>query len=90
LSLQGNAPNGQWFKANPNSIWAVTGGRASGHGADLGGPQPLPEAASLGDFVIPQRGIFAVGQALLEPFDEGRHKAVPSREAAMATRPSRR
>lgn len=89
LSLQGNAPNGQWFKANPKSIWAVIGGRALLHGADLGGPEPLPEAASLGDFVIPQRGIFAVGQALFEPFDEGRHMAVPSREAAMAARPSR-
>jgi hypothetical protein len=62
-------------------IWAVTDGRASVHGADLGGVGPLPEAASLGDFLIPRRGIFAVGQALFEPFAEGRHRAVPSREA---------
>ena len=89
LSLHGKAPNGQWFKANPKSIWTVMGGRALLHGADLGGPEPLPETASLGDFVIPQRGIFAVGQALFEPFAEGRHMAVPSREAAAASRPSR-
>jgi hypothetical protein len=89
LSLHGHAPNGQWFKANPKSIWTVMGGRALLHGADLGGPEPLPETASLGDFVIPQRGIFAVGQALFEPFAEGRHMAVPSREAAAASRASR-
>jgi hypothetical protein len=81
LSLHGNAPNGQWFKANPKSIWAVIGGRARLHGGELGGPEPLPEAASLGDFVIPQRGILAVGNALFEPFVEGRHLAVASREA---------
>jgi hypothetical protein len=88
LPLQGNAPNGQWFKANPKLIWAVIGSRALLHSADLGGPQPLAKAASLGAFVIPQRGIFAVGQALFEPFDESRHLAVPSREATMAARPS--
>ncbi len=30
---------------------------------------------------MPQRGIFAVGQALFEPFIEGRHLAVASGEA---------
>jgi hypothetical protein len=89
LSLHGTAPNGQWFMANPKSIWAVIGGRALLHGADLGGLAPLPETASLGNFLIPQRGIFAVGQALFEPFAEGRHMAVPSREADAAAHPSR-
>ena len=81
LSLHGNAPNGQWFKANPKSICAVIGGRALLDGADLGGLGPLPETAALGDFVIPRRGIFAVGQALFEPFVEDRHVAVLSRAA---------
>lgn len=88
LSLHGNAPNGQWFKANPKSIWAVIGGRARLDGADLGGLEPLPETASLGDFLIPQRGIFAFGLALFEPFVEDLHLTLPS-GAANAAHPFR-
>ena len=40
---------------------------------------PFLRTVALGDFVIPQRGIFAVGQAVFEPFAEGRHLAVLSR-----------
>jgi hypothetical protein len=81
LSLHGNAPNGQWFKANSKLIWFVTGGRARLCGADLGAFGSLSEPASLGDFLIPQRGIFTIGHAFFEPFAEGRHLAVASREA---------
>jgi hypothetical protein len=81
LSLDGIAPNGQWFEANPKLIWFVTGGRALLHGADLGPSGSLDQQGSLGDFLIPQRGIFAVGQSLFEPFAEGRHLAVTTREA---------
>lgn len=80
LSLQGNVPNGQWFRANPRLIWFVTGGRALVRGVDLGAFGSLSEPASLGDFLIPQRGIFAVGQTFFEPFAEGRHVAVVSSE----------
>jgi hypothetical protein len=79
LSLHGDTPNGQWFKANPKLIWIVSGGRALLHGTNLGGFGPLSERASLRDFLIPQRGIFAIGQAFFEPFTEGRHLAVASR-----------
>jgi hypothetical protein len=51
------------------------------HGADLGPFGSLSERASLGQFRIPQRGIFIVGKSFFEPFDEGRHVAVTSREA---------
>ena len=81
LSLHGKAPNGQWFEANPKLIWFVTGGRALLHGADLGPFGSLSEQESLGEFLIPQRGIFAVGRTFFEPFAEGRHLAVASREA---------
>jgi hypothetical protein len=80
LSLHGVAPNGQWFEANPKLIWFVTGGRALVHGADLGPFGSLSVQASIGEFLIPQRGIFAVGQTFFEPFAEGRHLAVASRE----------
>ncbi len=80
LSLQGSVPNGQWFEANPRLIWLVTGGSASVHAADLGPSGSLSEQTSLGGFRIPQRGIFAVGTSFFEPFDEGRHAAVASRD----------
>lgn len=80
LSLHGNAPNGQWFEANPKLIWFVTGGRALVQGADLGPFGSLSEQASIGEFLIPQRGIFVVGQTFFEPFTQGRHLAVASRE----------
>lgn len=81
LSLDGMAPNGQWFEANPKLIWFVTGGCAILHGANLGPSGSLDQQGSLGDFLIPQRGIFAVGQSLFEPFAEVRHLAVATREA---------
>jgi hypothetical protein len=81
LSLDGIAPNGQWFEANPKLIWFVTGGSAILHGADLGPSGSLAQQGSLGGFLIPQRGIFAVGQSLFEPFAEGRHLAVTTKEA---------
>jgi hypothetical protein len=81
MSLHGTSPNGQWFEANPKMIWFVTGGRAFLRGADLGPFGSLPEQAALGEFLMPQRGIFAVGQSLFEPFAEGRHVAVASRQA---------
>jgi hypothetical protein len=81
LSLDGIAPNGQWFEANPKLIWFVTGGRALLHGADLGPSGSLAQQGSLGGFLIPQRGLFAVGRSFFEPFAEGRHLAVTTREA---------
>jgi hypothetical protein len=32
-------------------------------GEDFGSPGPLPARATLGDFAIPQRGVFALGRA---------------------------
>ncbi len=36
----------------------------------------------LGDFLIPQRGIFAIGSAFLESFDTDRHLAATSKAEA--------
>jgi len=73
LRLAGAAPNRQWFKSNPKRIWAVASSAASLKGEDFGKPGPLAEQARLGDFMIPQRGILAIGGAFFEPLDEGRH-----------------
>jgi hypothetical protein len=63
VSLAGAVPNGQHFKANPLKVWLVAEATASLDGEDLGPPGPLVEQARLGDFWIPQRGVFAVGRA---------------------------
>jgi hypothetical protein len=78
-ALQGNASNGQWFRVNPELVWFVTGGHATLNGTDLGAFGPLPERVALGDFVIPQRGVLAVGHVFFESFDEARHLSVTSR-----------
>src|SRR5690242_3747256 len=89
MALQGNASNGQRFRVNPELVWFVTGGRAVLGGTDLGAFGPLPERVSLGDFVIPQRGVLALGHVFFEAFDEARHLSVTSRAGVVArTRPT--
>lgn len=82
LGLVGKAPNGQAFMANPKLIWFIPSSRAEVDGRDLGGLGPLPVQAKLGDFWIPQRGIFAIGGAFFEPFDAERHLSGTSRAGA--------
>ncbi|AQA22313.1 hypothetical protein BTZ20_3315 [Rhodococcus sp. MTM3W5.2] len=47
-------------------LWTVDQSRATIDGVDLGPPGPLPEQAHLGDFWIPQKGMFVVGEAYFE------------------------
>jgi hypothetical protein len=63
LGLAGVAPNGQHFVANPLRVWLVAEAAASLNGIDFGPIGALDEQAALGDFWIPQRGIFAIGRA---------------------------
>jgi hypothetical protein len=67
LNLTGAAPNGQRFIANPRRLWLIASSRAVVDGRDLGPVGRLPEQAVLGDFRIPQRGLFAVARARFEP-----------------------
>ncbi len=60
-------------------MWSVTSSSARLGGEGMGLPGPLDRQAHLGDFWIPQRGVFVVGMAFFEPFEEGRHLAVASR-----------
>lgn len=73
VRLEGNVPNGQWFRANPRQLWAVHTLRAVVGGADLGPDGPLSEQPRFGDFWLPQRALFATVQAWFEPFDAQRH-----------------
>jgi hypothetical protein len=63
VGLTGVAPNGQQFVANPLRVWLVDETAASLDGTGFGPMGPLDRQAALGDFWIPQRGIFAIGRA---------------------------
>ncbi|SDC04896.1 hypothetical protein GA0111570_1165 [Raineyella antarctica] len=65
--LHGATPNGPLYKAAPQQVWRVVGGQAGLDGEDLGGIGPLSEQDHLGDFWLPQRGIFFVGRASFTP-----------------------
>jgi hypothetical protein len=84
LGLTGRAPNGQWFDANPLLLWTLDRSAAELEGRELGMPGPVPDQARLGDFWIPQRGLFAIGRAFFEPADPARHHLVAQAEPAEA------
>jgi hypothetical protein len=67
VQLAGRAPNGQRFVANPLRVWIVGESQATLDGLDLGAIGPSPTPGRLGDFWIPQRGVFAIGRASFEP-----------------------
>lgn len=67
VGLTGRTANDQDFLANPWRIWRVVESSATIAGADAGPPAPLPEQARLGDFWIPQSGIFAMGRVYVHP-----------------------
>lgn len=79
VGLQGTTPNGQWFISNPRLIWSIKESTAIMRGEELGGVGPVPEQARLGDFWIPQRGLFAFGAAFFQNFDPTLHLAATSR-----------
>jgi hypothetical protein len=61
VRLTGRAPNGQRFTANPRILWLVVDSTATVRGVDLGEIGPAAEQARLADFLLPQRGVFAIG-----------------------------
>ena len=73
ISLRGRTSNGQEFAANPLRIWTIPTSRAIVGGVDLGAVGPIPEQTRLGDFWLPQRGLFIIGQVYMEQFDPARH-----------------
>ena len=76
MGMAGTTPNGQRFAAAPWMIWTVSSSSAILRGGDLGSPHPLHQQASLGDFWLPQRGLFALANVAFENFDPSRHHPV--------------
>jgi len=81
LGLTGVAPSGQAFVANPLAAWTISSSHARVDGVDVGKPGPLPVQEHLGDFWIPQRGLFVIGRAYFEPRDPARHRCETHAEA---------
>lgn len=77
IGLTGRVPNGQGFRANPKRMWFISRSTATLRGEDLGSPQALPVQTRLGDFWIPQRGIFMMGSSRFDTFDPAAHHALP-------------
>jgi len=75
LRLTGRVPNGQSFAARPRRMWVVRDSTAHLLGSSLGQAAALPVQDRLGDFWIPQRGIFMIGSSVFEPFDPATHLA---------------
>lgn len=76
VGLQGTSPNGQRYQAHPLRVWMVSDSSAVIDGQDLGEPGPIAEQSRLGDFWLPQRGVFAIGRSFFEEFDPARHLVV--------------
>lgn len=80
VRLSGDMPNGQAFTVAPVQIWALHDSRATLGGRDLGAPQPLRAQARIGDFWLPQRGIFMRGFGHFDVFDPARHVSGAARQ----------
>lgn len=76
LGLSGKVPNGQDFLMNPLTVYVLRTSAASLGGRTMERLAPLPKQAHLGDFWVPQRGLFAIGRAFFEPADPRRHHLV--------------
>jgi hypothetical protein len=73
LNFAGHTPNGHRFLANPRRVWLVESSDAIVDGVSLGPIGPLTTQASLGDLLLPQRGLFTLGRSHFErPLNPGR------------------
>jgi hypothetical protein len=71
IGMTGRTPNRQLFKASLKRMWIVEHSTATLRGESLGRVEPLDEQTKLGDFWLPQRGIFMIGGAEFDPLDAG-------------------
>jgi hypothetical protein len=79
LSLAGVSPNGQRYVAFPRLLWRIEASAAVVNGQELGPIGPLPRQARLGQFPIPNGGVFAFGEAAFERLDRSRHSVSVTR-----------
>lgn len=73
VALTGRTPNRQHFRASPRRMWFVEDSTAAMGGIDFGPVAPLQTQTRLGDFWMPQRGIFMIGSAAFDAFEPTKH-----------------
>jgi hypothetical protein len=66
LNLTGLTPNGYRFVDDLRRLWLIESSHAVVDGVSLGPVGPLVDQASLGDFRIPQRGLFVIARTRFE------------------------
>ena len=82
LSMTGIAPNHQSFIANPRKIWVVKSALLRVGEREIDEPGPVTPQAQLGDFLIPQRGLLAIGNAAFDALDPARHSTMVCNSAS--------
>jgi hypothetical protein len=80
LTATGTTPSGHWFRLDAHRFWRVDASSARLRGDHLGSPTPMRGPTDLGDFRIPARGVFTMGDAFFEA-------AVPKYEHPRSTTP---
>jgi hypothetical protein len=81
LSMAGIAPNRQAFTANPRKVWVVQSARLTVGERATDEPGPVTPQAQPGEFLIPQRGLFAIGNARFDAFDPALHSMMVGRSS---------
>jgi hypothetical protein len=84
VRLTGRTPNGQDFIATPSLLWLIDDSAATLDGVDLGQLGASPTPGALGDFRIPQRGVFAIGRAYFGPGAASQPR--PERRSGLASK----
>ena len=75
LNFSGHTPNGHRFLVNPRRVWLIESSDAIVDGVSVGPIGRLTTQASLGDLLLPQRGLFTLGRSHFErPLNPGRAK----------------
>ncbi|HEX6308404.1 MAG TPA: hypothetical protein VFZ69_09470 [Longimicrobiales bacterium] len=62
LSFAGRVPAGHEYVIRPRALWRIAGAAAVIDGRDAGSITTPSRQASLGEFLIPSRGLFATGR----------------------------
>jgi hypothetical protein len=66
LTATGTAPSGHRFRLDAHRFWQVDASSARVRGEHLGPPTVMRGPTNLGDFRIPARGVFTMGDAYFE------------------------
>lgn len=67
IRLTGRTPAGHRYLSAPRSVWTIPASRATVAGREFGTVAPPARHTTLGDLLIPRRGLLAFGRAVMLP-----------------------